>query len=105
MTQPGTKNVRRGSWRLNCSTKRGMAIWAVARPGLRRDQIVCRVLVVPVEGAVGVHVPGHGDCTTRAARPRNRIGDHPALLAQYPRAGSTTLTNGSPPISRAALAN
>jgi hypothetical protein len=48
----------------------------VARPGLCPDKVVGGVLIVPVEGAVGVHVPGHRDSAARAVRPRDRVGSH-----------------------------
>src|SRR5215831_21294571 len=37
----------------------------VSRPGLRCDEIVRGLLIVPVEGTVSVHVPGHRDGTSR----------------------------------------
>src|SRR3984893_12319111 len=55
----------------------------VARPGLCRDEIVGGLLIVPVEGTVGVHVPGHRDRAARPIWPRDR-GRNQMVVATQP---------------------
>jgi len=48
----------------------------VTHPLLRRDEVVGCFLVVPVKGAVGVHVPGHRHRAARAVWPWDRVCNH-----------------------------
>ena len=45
-----------------------------------RNEIVGGVLIVPVEDAVGIHVPAHRDCAIRGSGARDRVWQSSPVL-------------------------